>query len=180
MTAAPRARLLSNQRTALVLLAPAVHAALYELRARHLRNLDRKMASHVTVLFPFRTTVGADAVAAIERICAATEPFEASFAEVGRFGKSVVWLRPEPAAAFDAITAAVLAAFPDCAPYGGRHTAGTPHLSVGSRLTRDVSDALVAEVVPLLPLGDRIDALSLMVETGGGWRHEQSWPLGGR
>ena len=46
----------------------------------------------------------------------------------------------------------ILAAFPDCAPYAGKHRKQTPHLSVGSRLTRDVADALAAEVVPLLPL----------------------------
>ena len=46
-------------------------------------------------------------------------------------------------------------------------------------MTREVADALAAEVVPLLPLRDRIDALSLMFETGDGWRHVRSWPLRG-
>ena len=137
------------------------------------------MPSHVTVLFPFRNPVDDEAEAAIERICAAARPFDATFGEVRRFGSSVVWLQPEPTAAFAELTAAVLATFPDCAPYAGKHGANTPHLSVGSRLTREVADALAGVVVPLLPLGDRIDALSLMLETGDGWRHERSWPLGG-
>jgi 2'-5' RNA ligase len=164
-------------RSALVLLAPRVHAALYELRARHLRNLGRKMPSHVTVLFPFRNPVDAGAVAEIERICAAVAPFAARFGEVRRFGSSVVWLQPEPSEAFTELTAQVLEAFPDCAPYAGKHRQQTPHLSVGSRLTRDVADALAAEVVALLPLTDHIDALSLMFETGDGWRHDRSWPF---
>ena len=164
-----------------MLLAPQVHAALYDLRARHLRNLGRKMPSHVTVLFPFRNPVDAGTVAEIERICASIAPFTATFGEVRRFGSSVVWLQPEPADAFTELTAEVLATFPDCAPYAGKHRNQTPHLSVGSRLTRDVADALAAEVAPLLPLTDRIDALSLMFETGDGWRHDQSWPfLGSR
>jgi hypothetical protein len=167
------------QRTALVLLALRVHEALYDLRARHLRNLGRKMPSHVTVLFPFRNPVDDEAVAAIERICRATDPIEASFTEVGRFRTSVVWLRPEPEVEFRAVIDAVAAVFPDCVPYGGKHRTQTPHLSVGSRLTRDVADALAAEVLPLLPLTDRIDALSLMSETGDGWRHDRSWPLTG-
>jgi 2'-5' RNA ligase len=157
-----------------------VHDALYDLRARHLRNLGRKMPSHVTVLFPFRNPVDAGAVAEIERICAAAAPFDATFGEVRRFGSSVVWLHPEPAQRFDELTAMVTTAFPDRAPYAGKHRANTPHLSVGSRLTREVADALAAEVAPLLPLADRIDALSLMFETGDGWRHDQSWPLRGR
>lgn len=166
-------------RSALVLLAPRVHEALYELRARHLRNLGRKMPSHVTVLFPFRNPVGVETVEQIDRICASLRPFAATFREVGRFGSSVVWLRPEPGDAFDAVIDAVVAAFPDCVPYGGKHRRHTPHLSVGSRLPRRVADALADEVRPLLPLTDRIDALSLMFETGDGWRHEGSWPLGG-
>ncbi len=167
-------------RSALVLLAPRVHEALYELRARHLRNLGRKMPSHVTVLFPFRNPVDEVTVAEIERISASTTAFDATFGEVRRFGSSVVWLRPEPSEQFDTLISSVTASFPDCAPYAGKHHKQTPHLSVGSRLTRDVADALAAEVVPLLPLGDRIDALSLMFETGDGWRHDQSWPLRGR
>jgi 2'-5' RNA ligase len=163
-----------------VLLAPRVHDSLYDLRARHLRNLGRKMPSHVTVLFPFRNPVDDAAVATIERICAATAPFTATFATIGRFGSSVVWLRPEPRAAFDAVTATVLDAFPDCAPYAGKHRDTTPHLSVGSRLPRSVADTLAAEVVGLLPLSDEVDALSLMFETGDGWRHERSWPFTGR
>ena len=94
----------SVHRSALVLLAPRVHDALYDLRARHLRNLGRKMPSHVTVLFPFRNPSTTAAVAEIERICAATAPFNATFAEVRRFGTSVVWLRPEPASAFAELT----------------------------------------------------------------------------
>jgi 2'-5' RNA ligase len=163
-----------------VLLAPAVHVALYDVRARHLRNLGRKMPSHVTVLFPFRTRVDEDAIGNIERICAARPPFTATFADIGRFGSSVVWLRPQPADVFEELTTRVVEAFPDCSPYGGRHGHQTPHLSVGSRLPRSVSDALAAAVTPLLPLTDRIDALSLMVETGDGWRHDQSWSLGGQ
>jgi 2'-5' RNA ligase superfamily len=166
-------------RSALVLLAPRAHDALYDLRSRHLRNLGRKMPSHVTALFPFRNPVDADAVAEIGRICAATAPFDATFGEVRRFGTSVVWLQPEPRKRFDELTSLVTTAFPDCAPYAGKHRAYTPHLSVGSRLTREVADALAAEVVPLLPLRDRIDALSLMFETGDGWRHVRSWPLRG-
>jgi hypothetical protein len=170
----------SIHRSALVLLAPRVHVSLYDLRARHLRNLGRKMPSHVTVLFPFRNPVGSEAMATIARICASTTPFTATFAEVRRFGASVVWLQPEPTAAFLEVTTNVLDAFPDCVPYGGKHRNNTPHLSVGSRLPRSVADALAAEVVPLLPLSDHIDALSLMFETGDGWRQERSWPFTSR
>lgn len=165
-------------RSALVLLAPAVDESLRPLRRRHLGDLQRRMPAHVTALFPFGDGADPSTVAAIERVCAMAMPFDATFARVGRFGTTVVWLRPEPDAAIRAIIDAVLAAFPDRRPYSGQHDCLTPHLSVGSRLAHGVADTLAAEVVELLPLHDRIDAMSLMVETAGGWRHERSWPLG--
>jgi hypothetical protein len=168
-----------SHRSALVLLAPSVHEVLYDLRARHLRNLGRKMPSHVTVLFPFHNPLEVGDLDRLKRISAELPAFEATFREVGRFGASVVWLRPEPAEAFARVIDAVLDAYPECLPYGGKHREQTPHLSVGSRLTRQVADALAADVRPLLPLHDRIDALSLMFETGAGWRHDRSWPLDG-
>ena len=74
---------MSVHRSALVLLAPRVHASLYDLRARHLRNLGRKMPSHVTVLFPFRNPVDEEAAARRSSGSApTTTPFTATFAEV--------------------------------------------------------------------------------------------------
>ena len=125
-----------HHRSALVLLAPTSTPSLYDLRARHLRNLGRKMPSHVTVLFPFRSPVDADAVAEIERICADDDAVHRHV----RRGAPVRQQRRVAAAGADGglreVTAMVLDAFPDCAPYGGKHRQQTPHLSVGSRLTR--------------------------------------------
>lgn len=166
-------------RSALVLLAPAVHGALWDLRSRHLRHLGRKMPSHVTVLFPFHNPLEAGDLHRLDDVASRLTPFDATFADVGRFGSSVVWLRPEPADAFEKVIDTVRAEFTDCLPYGGKHRTQTPHLSVGSRLRQDVADALAREVRPLLPLRDRIDTLSLMFETGDGWRHDRSFAFGG-
>ena len=87
-------------RSALVLLAPHVHEALYDLRARHLRNLGRKMPSHVTVLFPFRNPSTPTPSTRSNGSARDAAPFDATFGEVRRFGSSVVWLQPEPTAAF--------------------------------------------------------------------------------
>ena len=75
------------------------------------------------------------------------------------------------------MTTTVLDASPT-APRTGASAATTRHTSASAAACpRSVADALAAEVVPLLPLSDRIDALSLMFETGDGWRHERSWPF---
>lgn len=166
-------------RTALVLLAPAATTALHDLRVRYFRNLERRMPAHVTMLFPYRSTIDAATEAEITGVCAALRPFDATFGEVGRFRTDVVWLHPEPAGDFEQASDAVLAAFPDCDPYGGAHSGRTLHLTVASRLRGHESENLAGELGATLPITDRIDELTLMVEHGGGWRVERSWPLGG-
>lgn len=166
-------------RTALVLVSPIAATALHDLRVRYFRNLERRMPTHVTMLFPFRPAGDAATEASIADICSALPPFDATFGEVGRFRTDVVWLRPEPTSAFERASDAVLAAFADCNPYGGAHAGRTLHLTVASRLRGHESDRLVEEVGGVLPIIDRIDELTLMVESGNGWRTERSWPLGG-
>ena len=165
-------------RTALVLLAPRVDRALHDLRVRYFRNLQRRMPSHVTMLFPFRSPVDEPTLSTIGAIAANLRPFDATFRQAGRFRSDVVWLRPEPVDAFAAASDDVLAAFPDCAPYGGEHARPTLHLTVASRLRGREADRLLREVTTVLPLADRVDRLSLMSETGTGWAEIESWRLG--
>ena len=58
--------------------------------------------------------------------------FQATFESTGWFGTTVLWLAPEPAAVFGALTTAVADAFPDYPPFGGRHEVVVPHLTVGN------------------------------------------------
>src|SRR6266508_3538539 len=167
-------------RTALVLLAPNADDALHELRVRYFRNLERRMPAHVTMLFPFRSSVDDATLNEITDVCAGLRPFDAMFSVVGRFRHAVVWLRPEPASGFERMSDAVLAAFPDCNPYGGAHSGRTLHLTVASRLRGTESARLADEVGAMLPIADHIDELTLMVEHGGGWRVERSWRFGAR
>lgn len=43
-----------------------------------------------------------------------------------------MWLAPEPAEPFRALTELVWHRFPECPPYGGVHPDVVPHLTVGS------------------------------------------------
>jgi hypothetical protein len=165
-------------RTALVLLCPAAQKVLGDLRVRYFRNLARRMPAHVTMLFPFRSPVDDETLSAVADIAARLSPIDATFRSVGRFRRDVVWLLPEPEAEFARASDAVLAKFPDCAPYSGAHAHRSLHLTVASRLRDRESDRLVDEVSDVLPIRDRIDELTLMAETGTGWRTERSWPLG--
>ena len=161
-----------------MLLAPRVDEALRELRVRYFRNLPRRMPTHVTMMFPFRSPVDDATRTMIADVAAALRPFDATFREPGRFRSDVVWLRPEPDDEFERASDAVLTAFPDCAPYSDGHRGRTLHLTVASRLRRHEADHLLIDLRAALPLADRIDRLSLMAETGTGWAESGSWPLG--
>ena len=130
------------RRTVLVLLAPRVDVALHDLRERYFRNLDRRMPAHVTMLFPFRPDVDDQTLAAIDALGSGLRAFDAKFRVAGQFRDDVVWLRPEPADEFERASDAVLAAFPDCAPYGGAHAGRALHLTVASRLRGNEADLL--------------------------------------
>ena len=166
-----------TSRTALVVLAPRVDRALHGLRVRYFRNLARRMPAHVTMMFPFRSPVDEPTLAAVGAVSADLPAFDAMFRESGRFRNDVVWLRPEPDDDFERASDAVLAAFPDLAPYGGAHGRRTLHLTVASRLRGHEAHQLLDDIGDVLPLTDRIERLSLMAETGSGWQETHSWPL---
>jgi hypothetical protein len=89
----------------------------------------------VTVLYPFvppsllSTAVIASAAAAV----ASVPGFDCRFAGTDWFDDETVWLAPEPAGPFRALTAAVYAAFPQHPPFGGAFQDVIPHLTVGDR-----------------------------------------------
>jgi 2'-5' RNA ligase len=57
--------------------------------------------------------------------------FDVAFRRLSWFDRSVLWLAPEPAEPFAALTAAVQRAFPGYPPHGGVHADLVHHLTVG-------------------------------------------------
>lgn len=163
-----------------MLLAPNANDVLTDVRRRYFRNIARRMTAHVTLLFPFRSPIDDDTLDEIAAVSGRLEPFEATFRDVGRFRDDVVWLRPHPVERFAVASDAVLAAFADCTPYAGAHRGRTLHLTVASALRGNEASRLESELAALEPITDWIDELSLMIETGSGWRRERAFPLGFR
>jgi hypothetical protein len=98
---------------------------------------------HVTLLIP----APPDLYAAVE----ALRPFGAfdvAFAEFGRF-PGTLWLAPEPAAPFVAMTEALMAAFPGHAPYDGMFEEITLHLTVAQGDELDAAETAIATALPL-------------------------------
>ncbi|HEU5214633.1 MAG TPA: 2'-5' RNA ligase family protein [Gaiellaceae bacterium] len=122
--------------------------------------------AHVTLLAPCP-----DDAEAIADVLDGTRAFAVEFPQLRRFAAtSTLYLAPEPAQPFVALTEALVARFPDWPPYGGIHDAVVPHMTVTQGPARDEAEAALA---PALPLRGRACEAVLLVEVEPG-RFEQA------
>lgn len=116
--------------------------------------------AHITVLAPFLPSPDAAALGAVESILAAAAPITFTLARLETFPNGIVYLAPEPADPFRALTEALVAAFPQCPPYGGEFPDVVPHLTL-DQLSADVSvastRAALGDTVPVTCVADRVD-----------------------
>jgi hypothetical protein len=169
--------------TLLAVPVPAADPLVRELTARweptYDLGTDADVMAHVTVLGPF---VAVDRVAAIDalvrEVVGAASPFEFVLAAVGRFAGDVVYLRPEPAAPFLALTAELHRRFPDHPPYGGRFSDVQPHLTVGPIGSADMERDLVAAAEAVVPLRCVADEVRLILNDHASFRTLARYPLG--
>lgn len=152
----------------------------------HRAQMDQSAAwgvpAHVTVLYPFVEPARLDA-AVLERLAAAvrTVPaFAARFERLEWFGDEVLWVAPEPAESFRALTFAVHDAFPDHAPYGGEHDDVVPHLTVAHQRPNEAMRHVAAEVARGLPFASQVSAARVIAgaPVAGSWRTVAELPLG--
>lgn len=131
------------------------------------------MPAHVTLLYPFLPVRSVDAVA--ERtLCSlmlATAAFDFSLASVGRF-PGVVYLAPEPAAPFVALTGALVERWPEHPPYGGAYPEVVPHVTLA------YGEAVPEDVLARLPLRVRAREVWLMARAFRRWSRLACFPLG--
>jgi 2'-5' RNA ligase len=106
---------------------------------------------HVTLLIP-----APDEREAIAEALAGFGSFDVVFARFGRF-EDTLWLAPEPAEPFVAMTRALTDAFPGHLPYGGGFDDVVPHLTV-AQTDFDAAEAAVAQA---LPVSARVERASL-------------------
>lgn len=134
--------------------------------------------AHVTVLAPFPASPTPDDLATIAALAATTEPFDFELDEVAAFDTGLIHLPPRPCDGFRELTGRVMAAFPQCRPYGGRFGVPDPHLTL-DQLADDVTLAgVAAAVAPWLPAPGRAEELQLAWYRAGGSRILRRWRLG--
>jgi hypothetical protein len=101
---------------------------------------------HVTLLAP----CPGDAEA-IAEVLEGTAAFDVAFRRLRRFAEvPTLYLAPEPAEPFVALTAQLVERFPDWPPYGGVHgTSVVPHLTVTQGPAAAEAEEAVAKTLPL-------------------------------
>ena len=135
--------------------------------------------AHVTLLFPFLTMDGLDAVglADLKKQFLATPSVEVTFSSVGLF-PDVVYLAPEPCDWFISCTQALVARF-GMLPYGGIHSHVVPHLTVARHADPAVLADIEQQLTPALPISTHVREVWLVEEVvTGGWDHTATFPLG--
>jgi hypothetical protein len=122
----------------------------------------------VTVLYPFVPARRIDdaLLAALRDVLGGIPAFDFALAEVRRF-PGVVYLAPEPAAPFVAMTEACMRRWPDHPPYGGAFPDIVPHLTLAEG---PEPPGLAERATSTLPITARAEEAWLMAPLpGGGW-----------
>ena len=171
---------LSEPTSAIIVRVP-IPARIARLRRQWDRSAAIGVPPHVTILFPFLPPDRLDATVRRElaHIAAAQDAFEARFTTVGRF-PALLYLAPEVAEPFVALTEACTERFPEFPPYGGLHDQIVPHLTV-VEIEGAPTDGIVPRLEAALPFDHRVTAIEVITPSEAGpWRLRWRLPLGPR
>lgn len=131
--------------------------------------ISRELPSHVTALWPFLPADGLDAALEnrLSALLSGLPAFDFALTRVGGFA-DVVFLAPEPAGPFVALTRALWDEWPECPPYGGAYDEVIPHLTVALDPSPEKRREIETVVAPQLPLAARAGSVLLVEEDEGG------------
>jgi 2'-5' RNA ligase len=169
--------------TACVVAVPEAELLVGTLRFRFDASSALGVPAHITVLHPL---MPADQLTpeVLQRAADALvglAPFDYRLARIGRFD-GVLYLAPEPAAPFVALTEALVRAFPAFPPFAGVHDRIVPHLTVAQGDARTLQEAdaeLRAGLRAHGPVAAHCRELCLLQNTSGRWQPWHRLPLRG-
>jgi 2'-5' RNA ligase len=164
-----------------VVLVPEAEPLVGAWRDRHDMTARRGMPAHVTLLFPWLPADRRDD-ATLERLGALLArfwPIDLELARTARF-PDTIYLGPEPAHVFRAMTAAIVEAWPECPPYGGQFDDVVPHLTVATGIGEALMDRIDADLTPQLPVRARATEAQLWSFDGERWVGGRTFPFADR
>ena len=173
-----RAMLFEAGQTAIIIAVPEAEATVGRWRAIHDDAGALGAPAHITILFPFlEATSIDDRVTEWLRDLFGRQPaFDFTFVRCGRF-PGVLYLAPEPAARFRALTMSIAQRFPEAPPYGGAFDDITPHLTVAHTADEAILGQVESAVAAQLPLRATATQARLLEFTGEQWSPRCVFPL---
>lgn len=152
------------------------------LRSRLDPSAALGMPAHITVLYPFMPPeeITQEVLGNIRRALCSVSPFSFALARVARF-PGALYVAPEPAAPFVALTRRLVDQFPGYLPYGGRHAGIVPHLTVAqaAEAEHDVAEAHLSARLPGAGIPATCSEVVLIENSSGLWKPMHSFPLSG-
>lgn len=172
--------------SALVVLVPEAEALVKPFRDRYDPPAAAGMPAHITLLYPFRPPDAIDAgvLDGLRQCFASFACFPFALAATRRFEspQAVLYLAPEPAGPFRALTEAIWQRHPETPPYGGRHADIVPHLCVAQVDDLPQLDAIAERFAPaaaaVLPIRAMAAEVALMETRSGRWQVRTTFGLG--
>lgn len=134
--------------------------------------------AHITVLGPFLDDPTPADLETVAAIAAEVPAFDFELDRLGEFADGILHLLPDPDAAFRELTRRLVAAFPQCPPYGGAFPEPVPHLTVEKRTTTIDETSVRSELGPVLPARCRADRVTLHRYANHDCRVLAEWRLG--
>ena len=168
--------------TAIVVPVPEAEPRVGRWRREHTPDGRDGMPAHVTLLYPFTESGSLDAprVRELAEVVGGFSPFTFALSEVRVFDDSprVLYLAPDPAAPFAAMTDALVDRFPEHRPYGGKYDETIPHVTVAvgadDLLARIEKELLAAGT---LPVAAHAREVWLVEYVAGRWRKRSGFAL---
>ncbi len=135
---------------------------------------------HVTILYPWlpAAALTGSARRMLSQIVHAMGPFDVRFGAVRRW-PGIVYLEPEPAWRFRALTDRLITSYPAFPPYGGTISEVIPHLTLVENADPPL-DEIATAAARQLPFEHAVRSLEVLIEEADGrWRPRWRLPLSG-
>jgi 2'-5' RNA ligase len=160
--------------TALLVPVPVAESLVGELRREYDPSAAAGVPAHVTVMVPFLTPkeLDVEVIAELRALIGAVPAFGFELAAVGWFGRTVLYLAPEPSEPFVVMTEQIADAF-GTAPYSGDYDDIVPHLTVAHASDGVELMAVADRLTPGLPLQGWAEEVWLMESDASAWRRRE-------
>lgn len=167
--------------SAFIVRVPEAEASVSALRQRCDPSAVLGVPAHVTILVPFMSAdrITSRILDAAAEAVGAVQAFSFTLGQVSRWPETT-YLLPEPVEPFVRLTNALVGAFPDYSPYGGRHAQTVPHLTVADRSAERADEAegtLRAILADHGPITSACHTVELIENSTGVWRFMHAMSL---